>query len=405
MQTNPSRDNTAPNDNLTNTDGAPRNFATISPSAYSLLLMKGLTSIPYARQAAELLIAPTPYNPDLDNRQPLFWARLMHFENRYWSINQLMAQLPITNILEISSGFSFRGLALSQEQPIFYIDTDLPELIATKQQFVTALIATDTNAAEDKAATKTDANTLAKPKLATDTNAVEPELAANPNAAGTNAVEPALSAASTNAAGDKAAANTNPVKPSVTAANTAANPNPVAPTPATPGAAASPNPGPAGHYSLAPLNALDTAAFDAIIDRFPPGPILILNEGLLVYLDEAEKTQLCSNIRNALQRRGGYWITADIYIQKDIDPALIDRQDHFSQFLQQHNVEEKKFRDFETAAEFFTNQGFTVDRESKTDVTKLTSWPHLLRTINPETQKKLFHSPKMHATWRLKIAE
>jgi hypothetical protein len=244
MQTNPSRDNTAPNDNLTNTDGAPRNFATISPSAYSLLLMKGLTSIPYARQAAELLIAPTPYNPDLDNRQPLFWARLMHFENRYWSINQLMAQLPITNILEISSGFSFRGLALSQEQPIFYIDTDLPELIATKQQFVTALIATDTNAAEDKAATKTaanaDANTLAKPKLATDTNAVEPELAANPNATDANAVEP-KSTANINAAEDKAAANTNPVKPSVTAANTAANTNPVDPTPAPNAAAATPN--------------------------------------------------------------------------------------------------------------------------------------------------------------------
>src|SRR5579871_4924225 len=98
--------------------------------------MKGLTAIPFARQAAELLLAPKPYIPDFDNRQPLYWARVMHFEHRYWSINRLMAGLPITNILELSSGFSFRGLALSREQPVFYIDTDLPGLIATKQHFV-----------------------------------------------------------------------------------------------------------------------------------------------------------------------------------------------------------------------------------------------------------------------------
>jgi hypothetical protein len=34
-------------------DGTNRNFNTISPSAKSLLLMKGLTNIPFARQAAE----------------------------------------------------------------------------------------------------------------------------------------------------------------------------------------------------------------------------------------------------------------------------------------------------------------------------------------------------------------
>ncbi|HXB08038.1 MAG TPA: hypothetical protein VNW04_13000 [Puia sp.] len=292
---------------------SPGNFtqpASISPSAYSLLLMKGLTTIPYARQAAQLLIAPKPYEPTAVDRPPLFWARLMHFENRYWSIDQLMEQLPITNILELSSGFSFRGLALSRQQPVFYLDTDLPELIATKQQFVTALTRED-----------------------------------NGNAAA-----------------------------------------------------------PPGHYELQPLNVLDESAFEALIDRFPTGELLILNEGLLVYLDLAEKETLCRTIKKILQRRGGYWITADIYIQKDLDPTLIDRQDAFSQFLQQHNIEEKKFPDFETAAEFFTRMGFIVDREAKTDVTKLSTWPRLLATITPDIQKKLFHTPKLQATWRLRIA-
>src|SRR5579859_573401 len=277
-------------------DEAQRNFSTISPSAYSLLLMKGLTAIPFARQAAELLIAPTPYTPDLDNRQPLFWGRLLHFENRYWSINQLMAGLPITNILELSSGFSFRGLALSREKPMFYIDTDLPELIATKQKFVEAF--------------------ESGPNLAP----IQPSSESN-----------------------LGATDQPPASPNIAATD---QPNPTA------------APQPPGHYELQPLNVLDEPAFDAIIDRFPPGELLIVNEGLLMYLDEDEKQRLCRIIHRTLQRRGGYWITADIYIQKELDPALIDSGDSLHQFLKQHKVEEKKFRDFESAAEFFTRMGF-----------------------------------------------
>jgi len=314
-----------------------RDFSTISPSAYSLLLIKGLTAIPYAREAAEILLRSRPdiaeavqsrvSNPE--KRPPLFWARLMHFENRYWSINQLMDELPITNILELSSGFSFRGLDLSRSKPVFYIDTDLPQVIATKQQFVDAFTADPTGAIPGNAADLTGKN----PGVATPS----------------------------------------PEKP---------------PT--------------AGHYTLHPLDALDPAAFDDIINQFPPGELLILNEGLLMYLTQPEKEQLAGNIHKALKTRGGYWITGDIYIQKQLDPTLIDREDSFSQFLQQHNIEEKKFPDFESATEFFTRMGFIIDREAITDVTKLTTWPRLLQEITPDLQKRLWHTPKLHATWRLK---
>jgi len=49
MQTTPSGGNTVA-----------RDFSTVSPSAYTLLMMKGLTPIPYARQAAQLLLAARP---------------------------------------------------------------------------------------------------------------------------------------------------------------------------------------------------------------------------------------------------------------------------------------------------------------------------------------------------------
>ena len=356
-----------------------RDFSTISPSAYSLLLMKGLTAIPYAREAAAFLLNarpdianvfksrpgnppaanpsnsnpfrqnPTTTNPtgqdpsnprtsgtnpsnpfpsDTEQRPPLFWARLMHFENRYWSINQLMQSLDITNILELSSGFSFRGLDLSRQKPVHYIDTDLPDLIATKKQFVEALTG-EHPPADSSAPTHNPANATAD-------------------------------------------------SPTVRLSKP-------------------------GHYELRALNVLDEHAFDAIVDSFPPGELLIVNEGLLVYLDQAEKETLCRTIRKALQRRGGYWITGDVYIQKELDPSLIDREDSFHQFLQQHNIEEKKFRDFESAAEFFTRMGFIIDREAITDVSKLSAWPRLFSTITPEIQKKLTHAPKMHAIWRLRV--
>jgi hypothetical protein len=60
------------------------NFNTISPSAKSLLLMKGHTNIPFARQTAELIEYPEKYNPDFSNKGMTFWARVVHFENRYW---------------------------------------------------------------------------------------------------------------------------------------------------------------------------------------------------------------------------------------------------------------------------------------------------------------------------------
>ena len=296
-----------------------RNFSSISPSAYALLLMKGLTAIPYAREAAALLNAARPLKPDsdtgIDTSRPAFWLRLLHFENRYWSIDQLMAGLPITNILEISSGFSFRGLALSRRQAVHYIDTDLPDLIATKQTFVDALTAApDANAAAD------------------------------------------------------------------------------ASTP--------------GRYELLPLNVLDETAFNAIIDRFPPGEILILNEGLLVYLDDQEKEQLCRIIHRILQRRGGYWITADIYVKHKVDRPAWQVNDRLSEFFEKHKIEENKFADFDTATAFFTRMGFAVDKEAVNYRHELTGFPRLMATLPPDALEKVGQvpPPKIHATWRLRVA-
>ncbi len=115
-------------------------YAAISPSAQSLLMMKGHTNIPFARTAAELFASSQSSTPDALKQDMTFWARVLHFEQRYWSIDALLARLPMHNILELSSGYSFRGLSKTSERnDLYYIDTDLPDVIAAKQKMIAAL--------------------------------------------------------------------------------------------------------------------------------------------------------------------------------------------------------------------------------------------------------------------------
>ena len=327
---------------------------TISPSAYALLMMKSHTSIPYAREAAALSLAtqsatatalaaapkptgpsappassPTPgastppsATPDtggFDVDPVDYWTRVLHFESRYWSINQLLENLTATNILEISSGFSFRGLDLSNKLPVYYIDTDLPNIITGKQRFIDAFKA--------------------------------------------NRSQPS---------GD-----------------------PTSQPPNQPSGSSTP-----GHYELSPLNALDPIAFQEIINKFPPGPLTIVNEGLLVYLDEKEKQQLAANIRKALLARGGNWITADIYIRRN---EANRKNDAWQQWSKEHGLEEKKFESFQQAETFFQNAGFIKEKEATPDYSSLTSFPQFLKATSQEALNELRRPgrPRIHATWSL----
>ncbi|HZY24832.1 MAG TPA: hypothetical protein VFE71_03325, partial [Bacteroidales bacterium] len=229
-------------ENITN-----RNFNSISPSARSLMLLKGHTNIPYARQTAELLVSPDKYVPDLKSRDLTLWARVLHFENRYRSIDQLIEDLPIKNILELSSGFSFRGLEITGKRKVHYVDTDLREVIDIKKAFVSEL-------------------------------------------------------------------QKSPVRE--------------------------------GILELISLNVLDENQFRDIGALFNDGEIIILNEGLLMYLDKDEKEKLCRTIHSLLEVRGGYWITADVYIKNQQEKLNLKIDDWTKNFFLKHNIEDNKFVSF-----------------------------------------------------------
>lgn len=282
-----------------------RDFTTISPSAKSVLLMKGYTTIPYAKQVADLLQGPEVFGIDFSDRDFWFWIRVMHFEARYRSIDQLLHRAGCTNVLELSSGYSLRGLHLCATNPhIHYIDTDLPEVMAAKQQVMDAL----------------------------------------------------------QVGGDAQ-----------------------------------------GRYELLPLNALDEQAFNEAVGRFDDGPLAIVNEGLLMYLNEAEKIQLCRHIYSALKKRGGYWITADVYVKRFGQmPAAMPQTPQEAEFLQQHHIDDNKFDDYTAARKFFEQQGFEFVEEAVVDFKELSVIPHLLEVMPPEVRDSKDPPPKIQATWMLK---
>ena len=269
--------------------------------------MKGRTNIPFARQTAELISAPEKYDGDFSKMDLVSQLRTAHFEQRYWSVDQLLAELSNHNILELSSGFSFRGLAITSEKDIHYIDTDLPEIIASKKELIKGL---------------------------------------DPGNGDVN-----------------------------------------------------------GKLELLPLNALDEERFHEVVNRFAAGPIVIVNEGLLMYLDRKEKESLCNIIHDILKERGGYWITADIYVKGPPGRLKLNFDNKTREFFERHNIEENKFESFEDAVQFFSGMGFTIDKEADTENLELTSLRLLKERATPEQLHMMKTAPKMRVTWRLSVGK
>jgi len=283
-----------------------RNFNTISPSARSLLLMKGHTNIPYARQTAELIVYPDKFIPDFDNKNMTFWARVLHFEKRYWTIDQLLAGLPLKNVLELSSGFSFRSLETIKKNGFHYIDTDLPDVIAMKKHIITSLSNSSFNA-ESK-------------------------------------------------------------------------------------------------LEILPLNALDKMQFHEIVTHFPEGEIAIVNEGLLMYLNSFEKEELCKIIHKILKERGGYWITADIYLKNHHNKLDLNFDSNTIKFFEHHQIENNKFDSFEDAEAFFKRMGFIIDKEADVKNSKLSALKYFMKSTTIKQLIKIRRTGKIQTTWRLKVA-
>jgi O-methyltransferase involved in polyketide biosynthesis len=114
----------------------------ISFTAKLVAYYRMFSDIPYARDVAEYIGAEQAHD-SLFQQQGQERDELMEYapilEARYKSIATLISRLGMQQVLELASGFSLRGLAMTQDPSITYVDTDLDDLNTVKVKLIADL--------------------------------------------------------------------------------------------------------------------------------------------------------------------------------------------------------------------------------------------------------------------------
>src|SRR3954467_9170463 len=113
----------------------PADSSLISVTAKIAAYYRQFSDIPFAQEVAKRIGADAAFDQiltehRLDREKLTFYAPM--FEARYKSITQLIVQSGASQVLELASGYSLRGLDLTRSGAIGYVETDLPDVVAAK---------------------------------------------------------------------------------------------------------------------------------------------------------------------------------------------------------------------------------------------------------------------------------
>lgn len=112
----------------------------IAPTAWIIAYRRTFSDIPFVQEifdSVEKIRMKSGAPEVLDElkkpeRSPLF-------EARYKLVSRLLLESNTSQVLEIASGLSPRGLVMSSDKDVHYVEIDLPEVAATKKEIVDAL--------------------------------------------------------------------------------------------------------------------------------------------------------------------------------------------------------------------------------------------------------------------------
>jgi O-methyltransferase involved in polyketide biosynthesis len=117
-------------------------FEKISLTAKLAAYMRQFSDIPFAKDVAERLRAREAFEALLRDQhirpEDLLWYAPI-FEVRYKSIAHAIRASGARQVLELASGLSLRGLAMTQDAAFTYIETDLDEPTEAKTALVAEL--------------------------------------------------------------------------------------------------------------------------------------------------------------------------------------------------------------------------------------------------------------------------
>jgi O-methyltransferase involved in polyketide biosynthesis len=113
----------------------PADSSLISVTAKVAAYYRQFSDLPFAQEVAKLIGAEAAYDQilrehGLERDKLTFYAPM--FEARYKSLTQLIHQSGASQVLELASGYSLRGLDLTRSDAVRYVETDLPEVVAAK---------------------------------------------------------------------------------------------------------------------------------------------------------------------------------------------------------------------------------------------------------------------------------
>ena len=118
-------------------------FEKISVTAKLTAYMRQFTDIPFASDVAELVHAREAFDQLLRHERlspdDLTWYAPI-LEARYKSIDEMIRRTGVRQILELASGLSLRGLALTAIPNLLYVETDLERLIAEKSGLIAEVL-------------------------------------------------------------------------------------------------------------------------------------------------------------------------------------------------------------------------------------------------------------------------
>jgi O-methyltransferase involved in polyketide biosynthesis len=107
----------------------------ISVTAKVSAYYRKFSDIAFAAEVATLIGADDAFaeivrNHGLEPDKLTFYAPM--FEARYKSITQLIRTSGASQVLELASGYSLRGLDLTRDDSLWYVETDLPDVVESK---------------------------------------------------------------------------------------------------------------------------------------------------------------------------------------------------------------------------------------------------------------------------------
>src|SRR5579883_2607874 len=120
-------------------------FDTISPTALLVAYTRQFSDIPFATELAQLVNIPTMLEQfSIDRPEDILLLAAL-FEARYKAVDWAIAQSESKQTVELASGLLPRGMVMSQNPDMSFVESDLPSMIHLKQLLVAQLIGEPSN--------------------------------------------------------------------------------------------------------------------------------------------------------------------------------------------------------------------------------------------------------------------